>query len=367
MIAIVERRRRQRQRGWSVVEAVVVVLLMGFMAAGLWKMMGLIEQNRGGDRSRDVVQRAEDALNGLLLRDHGLPMPDGAVPSPNQPGHLEGWLPVGVLGTEPPGRIRYLVDPALVGPPTTLYRTDPMGLLREGDLVPRMAINGLDTCLRLIQREQAGVAAAAGLRVAFGVQTRSLAGSADPSANVFVLGPPSASASASTAPVRSRITGYTELVHRLGCFPAFARLATEVKATVLAQDLQDQAELNTELHELLVLATQESIVNAIWRIVNSAVRLAVSTWNTAMALVTTATTPMGLATAIGTLAAFVVEATTWAMLLEFSAESLEANRAALPLAEQARDAAVAYAAQLGPQRTWHLNRVNDFQSKGVMP
>lgn len=364
--------RRQRQRGWSLVEAVVVVMLMGVMAVGLWKIMGLVQRSQGGEQSRELVQRAEHALLGRLLRDHALPRPDAAVPSPVWPNHLEGWLPVDVLGTEPPRRIRYLVDQALLAPPTSLYQADPLGLLPTGGPAPlgpapRTVVNGLDVCLTLIRQEKAQVTAAAGLRLAFGVQTRGTAGSAGLSANDFVLGNPAVGSPGSLDQLNTRALGYSELVHQLGCFPAFARLATEVKAAVLADDLHSQAELNADLHDLMVRGTRESIANATWRIVNCATRLAVSTWNTANATVTTRTTPYGLVAATGTLATFALEAALWTEILKFSVKSLEGNLPALPLAEQARDAAYEYSAQMAQQRQWHLDRANDFQNRGVMP
>lgn len=358
--------RPRRQRGWSLVEAVVVVMLMGFTAAGLWKTMELVKGNESGEQTRELVERAQHALQGHLMRDHVLPSPVDAAPSPGRPNHVEGWLPVDVLGSEPPRRIRYVVDQALLGIPVQ-YRSDPMGLLSAGDLPPRNVANGLDACLRLIQRETANVSTSGSFRVAFGVQTRGVAGSAGTAAQEFVLENPLATTPGTAEQISTRAVGYTELVHQLGCFPAFARLATEVKAAVLATDLQDQADLNVQLHDLLVRATRESIVNATWRIVNASIRLAVSTWNTAQAMVTMATTPLGLATAAGTLAAFTVEATLWGTLLKLSGESLAANRAALPVAQAAQVAAQNYAQDMAQQRAWHLGRAAAFQSQGVMP
>lgn len=84
-------------------------------------------------------------------------------------------------------------------------------------------------------------------------------------------------------------------------------------------------------------------------------------------MVTTQTTPLGLLAASKTLALFALEATLWASILDFSVESLNVNLPGLPLAEQARDAADEYSAQMAQQRQWHLDRANDFQNRGVMP
>jgi type II secretory pathway pseudopilin PulG len=358
--------RGRTQRGWSLLEAVVVVALMGTMAAGLWKSLELVEQNRRTEVSRDVVQQAEDALHGMLLRDNRLPQPDDFSNSTALPGHLEGWLPPGVLGTEAPRSIRYTVDSALVQAPTAFYQSDPLELLEPDELPPRTSFNGLDFCLQVIRREKQAAVGAGGLRFAFGVQQIDAADRADPTTQAFRLGTLSA-ANGGLGRANTRAVGLTEVVHRLGCIKSFARLAHEVRSTALARDLSDMGEVNAKFRHLGVLSTEESIINSTWRIANASVRLAVSTWSLAVTIVTLNTTPVALLTVTPTLAGFALEFAMWGLLLEMSAERLAAAQEGLPLARQAYDEALNFSEALKAQYAWHLGRAASFQGKGLMP
>ncbi len=361
------RRPRRAQGGWSLLESVVVVALTGLMAVGLWRTLEAVDRASRVEEARSLVQRAEDALHGRLLRDHALPPPDAARLRPQQPQHFEGWLPQGVLAAVPPNTIRYLVDRTLVAAPAVRYRPDPMVLNGSGTLGPR-AIGGLDVCLALARREQSNttLSPANPMRLAFALRRHDAV--AGPPPDSFVLDW-QGQAAGPDAPAQAglRTLGYGELMDRLGCVPAFARLATEVKAMALAGDLMAQADLNVVFRHHAVRATRESMINALWRIVNSSVRLATATWDTLSALVTITTTPMGFFSAGATLAGFAAEAATWIMLLDFSKDVYESARDALPGAEAALVQAQAHRAQLGQQRAWHQGRVEGFQDKGVLP
>lgn len=358
---------RVRQRGWSLVEAVVVVLLLGFMAVGLWKMVELVERGSRSERSRDVLQRAEDALQGLLLRDNALPRPEDDIVSPDRPNHLEGWLPVSVLGTEPPRRIRYLVDASLVTPPATpLYRPDPLNLLPG--LAPRDSVNGLDVCLHLIEREWANVTVAGnGMRLAVGLQQVDASRQAGPQAGRFLIEDRPASTREASGQVQTRSAGYVELVHRLGCVPAFARLATEVKAAVLVGDLHEQGELNEAFRRLGVRQTRESGMNADWRMANSSLRLTGTVWGSLKHLRTATRTEPGRLIAASNLVADVMMLALWGLLLKLSEDGEKSAAKKLPEREAALEEARRYAQHLERQREWHLQRIRVLQNSGVMP
>lgn len=356
---------RKRQAGWSLLESVVVVSIAGLMAVGFWKTLALVEGKQQGEHARDTVQRAEDALYGLALRDHRLPMPEDAVPSTLGPNHWEGWLPAHVLGTEPPRSIRYVVDRSLVAAPTAIYRADPLALLGSA-VAARTTFNGFDLCMQVIQREQAGLAAGSGSRLALGVQQVEAVGRASGNAVRFRFQDPSAPAvSAGGGPTRA--SGYLEFVDRLGCVPAFASLATEVKAAVLASDLRQLAMLDVSLRELAVRDAQDSLLNHEWRVVNAMARLAVSTWNLVATKLTGATTPLGALKVAANVAGFSFEAARWASLIDDSLDRAaraqdrldEANRRLV----DARGVVERRASEL--QR--HLQRVNTLQDQGLLP
>ncbi len=356
---------RTRQAGWSLLESVVVVAIVGLMAVGFWKTLALVEGKQRGEQARDTLQRAEDALYGMALRDHRLPMPEDAVPSTLGPDHWEGWLPAQVLGTEPPRSIRYVVDRSLAAEPAAIYRADPLALLGNA-VAARTAFNGFDLCMQVVQREQASFAGGARPRLALGVQQVEAVDRASGNAVGFRFQDTRATA-ASAGGGHTRATGYLEFVDRLGCAPAFAGLATEVKAAALASDLRKLAMLDVSLRELAVRDAQDSLLNHEWRVVNAMARLAVSTWNLVATKLTGATTPLGAFKVAANVAGFSFEAARWASLIDYSLE--RAARAQATLDE-------AYV-RLGDARTLvdrrandfqrHLQRVNALQDKGLLP
>lgn len=329
---------RARQAGWSLLEAAVVVSIVGLMTLGFWKTLALVEGKQQSEHARDTLQRAEDALHGLALRDHRLPMPEDAVRSPLGPDHWEGWLPDHVLGSEAPRSIRYVVDRALAEPPASLYRADPLGLLGAG-VAARIDPNGFDLCLGAIQREEAGLAAGGGTRLAFSVG-----------------GPPEA-----------RAASYLEFVHRLGCVKALAGLATEVKAAVLASDLSELARLDVAFRSLAVRDAEDSLRNHQWRVANAMARLAVSTWNLVATKLTGATTPLGAFKVAANVAGFTFEAARWAMLIDYSIERAARAQNTLDDAIDRRGTAQERARQQAAALESRLQRVNALQTRGLLP
>ncbi|WP_439519020.1 type II secretion system protein [Hydrogenophaga sp.] len=335
---------RRRQAGWSLLEAVVVLAILGLMSTGLWKTLALVEDKRRGEQVRDTLQRAEDALHGMALRDHRLPLPDDAMPSSLGPEHWEGWLPVEVLGTEPPRSIRYVVDRSLAAGPVAIYRADPVELLGDG-VKARTRINGLDLCLLVVQREQAAFAKGQTHRLALRLQQGQAASDATP----------------------TRASGYLELVHRLGCAPAFARLATGVKAAVLASDLAELARLDMLLRELAVREAEDSLRNHQWRVANAMARFGVATWNLVATKLTGATTPLGAFHVAANVAGFAFEAARWTALIDYSLERAQHAQQTLDEAMDRREMAHKRADQRNAAFESRLQRVDALQVKGLMP
>lgn len=355
---------RKHQAGWSLLESVVVVAIVGLMAVGFWKTLSLVEGKQRGEQARDTLQRAEDALYGLALRDHRLPMPDDAVPSSLGPDHREGWLPVHVLGTEPPRSIRYVVDRSLAAEPAAIHRADPLALLGNAVAV-RTTFNGFDLCMQVVRREQAGFAGGTGARLALGVQQVEAADRASAGAARFRF--QGASASASAGGGHTRATGHLEFLNRLGCVPAFAGLATEVKAAVLAADLRKLATLDVSLRELAVRDAEDSLLNHQWRLTNAVARLAVSTWNLVATKLTGATTPLGAFKVAANVAGFTFEAARWAWLIDYSVKGIERAQGNLDEANQRLVGASTLVDRRASDLQRHLQRVNTLQDKGLLP
>lgn len=355
---------RKHQVGWSLLESVVVVSIVGLMAVGFWKTLALVEGKQRGEQTRDTLQRAEDALYGLALRDHRLPMPEDAMPSRLGPDHWEGWLPMHVLGTEPPRSIRYVVDRSLAAEPAAIYRADPLALL-GGAVSSRTAFNGFDLCMQVVQREQAGFASGR-IRLALGVQQVEAADRASGSAARFRFQDVSAAA-VSSGGGHTRVSGYLEVVDRLGCVPAFAGLSTEVKAAVLASDLRDLAELDVSLRSLAVRDAEDSLLNHQWRVANAMARLAVSSWNLVATKLTGATTPLGAAKVVTNVAGFTLEAARWVSLIDYSLERAARAQDKLAEAHQRLVDARTLVDRRSTALDRHLQRVNALQAAGLRP
>jgi hypothetical protein len=355
---------RKRQMGWSLLESVVVVSIVGLMAGGFWKTLAFVEGKQRGEQALDTLQRAEDALYGLALRDHRLPMPEDAVPSTLGPNHWEGWLPTQVLGTEPPRSIRYVVDRSLAAEPAAIYRADPLALLGNS-LAARTTFNGFDLCMQVVQREQASFAGGPAPRLALGVQQVEAADRTSGRATPFRFQNTNASAAAGGG--HTRATGYLEFVDRLGCVQAFAGLSTEVKAAVLASDLRALADLDVSLRSLAVRDAEDSLLNHEWRVVNAMARLAVSSWNLVATKLTGATTPLGAFKVAANVVGFTLEAARWASLIDYSLERAERARNKL---EEARERLVNARTLVDRRSTAlerHLQRVNTLQTNGLLP
>ncbi len=334
---------RKRQAGWSLLESAVVVALVGLMTVAFWQTLTLVESKQRAEATRDTLQRAEDALYGMALRDHRLPMPEDAVPSAGGADHWEGWLPADVLGTAAPRSIRYVVDRSLAQAPPAIYRADPLGLL--GDAVAaRTAVNGLDLCMQVVLREERTHAVGQGARLAWSVHQGEAGAGLD-----------------------ARAHGYLEFVTRLGCAPALAALATEVKAAVLASDLRELALLDVSLRSLAVQDAEDSVRNHQWRLANVMARLAVSSWNLVATKLTGATTPMAAFSMATNIAGFTFEAARWATFIDYSIQRAARARATVEAAQGVLASAREQLERRDAQRAAHLRRVDALQFKGLMP
>lgn len=354
------------QRGWSLVEAAVVLLLVGLMSAGLWKTMEVAGQEGAAQQTREVTTRAEDALFGMLLRDLYLPMPDNAKAMPKRPGYWVGWLPVGVLGTEPPRSIPYMVDNELVAPPSVvLYRSDPLSLLGTYGPPPRTAANGLDLCFGLVQRAQAP--SIDGMGVAFGVQQsdqRDQAGDRDPE---FQMSFDSVDDQQLQRVPNFRAAGHLELVSRLGCVKGFARLAKEVRSAAMFNDLYALAQINTDLKALELQAAGQFLRSHKWRYIVATTQVSTLAVKSATNLLAMQTTPAGVLAAAKNAVPLAIAINLWADLMRLSQKGIQGNEEAIPLLRAAHAQARDYANSLAAQRDAHVWRVSQFQAKGIRP
>ncbi|MGE0100460.1 MAG: hypothetical protein AB7S86_19135 [Hydrogenophaga sp.] len=367
-------RPRAPQRGWSLLESAMVLLLVGAMSTGVWKTLELVGKNQAGEHSHDVLQRAEDALYGMALRDLQLPMPEDATVSPDRPNHWVGWLPQDVLGTEPRRSIRYIVDADLVTPIGALrFQADPMQLISNPLppaaplLAPRGAANGLDLCFKLIQRESSAAGEVNGMGLAFGVQQIDQVEPLNAAGPRFDFGQAPAAQAETRNELKTRTQGHLEMVHRMGCIQGFARLTTEVKSAAVFNDLHTVARINMDLKGLEHQAARDFLRSHEWRRRVAMTNLTVANLKVITNLIAMSTTPAGLVLGAGNVAPHALLIALWAQLIELSDIGVAANAAALPGLEAAHQNARTYANDLAVQRDHHMARANDFQARGVRP
>ena len=148
-----------RQRGFSLVELAVVLLIAGLIAVAVVRTLPLLLSPGDGADSRPF-QDAADAVAGFAMAEARLPCPDASGDGREEcNGDAIGRLPWRTLGIDrPPGALEYAAAPGLTDPPAgQRHRTAaPVGAQSN-------AVNGLDTCADIITqlRDRDGVAVGA--------------------------------------------------------------------------------------------------------------------------------------------------------------------------------------------------------------
>jgi type II secretory pathway pseudopilin PulG len=337
-----------RQRGWSLIEMAMVLMLTGVMSTGLWKVLEGVQKKEEVTTSRGLLLRAEDALYGMALRDLRLPTPVDFEKT-RESGDLmvlRGRLPEEVLLTEPTHTISYAVEARWVQAPGPIYRSDPMGLLTNPSdgsslLAPRGAANLLDLCLAIAQVDQASTANVFDFNEGFSL--------ARPLGDASVNG-------------ERRAVGLRDMLHRLGCIPAFARVTTEVKSATVFNDLHTVARINADLKGLELQATRDFLRSHAWRRDVVITNMTVSSLKMAAGIISFQTTPPAALFGVPVLATHSIAMTLWGQLLELSVAAVRSNSEALPKVQESHELARVYADQLLAQRDRHVQRANFFQS-----
>lgn len=254
----------RRQRGFSLLEMAVVLLIAGLLGAALWKLLPLLRPLESRAAVQAQLTAAEQALGGFALTQHRLPCPA------TQPGGLETcaqagrWLPQATLG--------------LSGPPLRygVYRAPGATALADADLAvsldrfePRLppdgpraltAVNGLDLCKALHNgqlnpqsgRVDGGSPAVA---VAFALAHPG-GGDADNDGDAFDGLNAGVSFEPSERPQRldyddsTLLVGFAELAGRLGCPAAISRADGAARSAYVGYDNRRFAEL---YHEFRIL------------------------------------------------------------------------------------------------------------------
>lgn len=360
---------RRSNRGWSLVELAVVIAGVGVLVALLWPLIQRLlpaSRDAAADPRTLQVQQAIEGFAAVHLR---LPTPLEATNSPTRPGFVEGWLPASLLGLPETPRTRYFANKTLTEAPATVLVADP-AQLASGAIKPRTDFNGLDFCYAALLQDRSGPVTPAGHRASYAVQTaHTMQGS--PAEQVPLWLPDEGVAAPVDRQLETTAVGHLEMLGRLGCVDRLTRLSNSVKQAATQQDLLKLAKVAVDYENLNVKSAEEGIVNLKWREANWSVGLTALGVGEALAI-----TQLAIAKdiAIETVPAIIANHASMTLaiaggsvFLYQTVTALRASEKSYPLVVAARDDAVAYQADVQGLADESVQRVQQWQTKGLKP
>lgn len=291
-------RRRAAQSGWSLVELAVGLVISALLTGLLFALLPLGRQVATGDRQQRQLTQAEEALLGYGLSHFRLPYADSDGDGRADANAAAGWLPVEDLGLSSRLRIRYALDATLATDAGRLF-VPYLPASERSRLSP--AVNGLDFCIRLLERQRNPVPVASlGMPAAYALAAPADAGHAAVDVASLPI-PLPGSATAADAALMTRAAGTGELASRMACPQLLARAHGAAQAAMAAFSIQRATQFNRDFRDFdvkiagLVKAQSESALAF------AGVGLAMGLFDEAMAVILTAAgwPPEGFAIAVG--------------------------------------------------------------------
>lgn len=288
----------RRQRGWSLVELAVSLVIAALLVGVLFALLPLGRQVAAGDRQQRQLAQAEEALLGYGLAHYHLPYADSSGDGDADAGATAGWLPVRTLGLPPRLRIRYEVAGGLAADASRLY----VPYLPPAELSRLTAApNGLDLCIRLFELQRSGTALGAiGMQAAYGLAIPDSTGTAlldSASAAISLPG----SEAAARQPSLTLATGSGELASRMACPQLLARAQGAAQAAMASHSIARVTDFNRDFREFDVRIAELVEAQARAGLAFASVGLAMGLFDQAMAIILTAAgwPPEGFAIAVG--------------------------------------------------------------------
>ena len=331
-----------RQKGWSLLESVIVTALLGMITVVVLSMLDTMSSHQLPATAQRSMERAEDALFGFAMVHFHWPAPLDAVPSPGHPGFIEGWLPDDATGLVTPRPIRYVVDKSLTRTPQQAYRPDPLQL--AGGLIgPHPDRNGVDLCMALLVKFQAAAEPAsdgnnADLTSAalFKLQT----GGDVPSGPGRSTGQETGNAMPSKEGLTALTRGYGEAAFRLRCPQKLSHLAVAVKTTAAMLDMSRLSSQQVEFRRLLLGMARQSVANLEWQQANLAASMSRYSLEELLTVVQLKSTPINLIKGVSTMVTIATAMAAAGISISQTRTSLESAERQVGNAQRKLDLAI---------------------------
>jgi prepilin-type N-terminal cleavage/methylation domain-containing protein len=275
----------QRQRGFSLVEIAVALLIAGLVSAAVFTLIPIGGQVLKADHDERLLAQAEQALLGHARAKLRLPAADSDGDGRPDPGSTSGWLPVRELGLPGDARILYSAHAALLAAPGNVYAPHLAGTEVSSPT------NGLDLCLHL-QQVQANGTPLAGLSMpaayALGMPNeRGQVGDAQAAARALAL--PGAAPVAGSLPGLTLAAGVGELSSRLACADRLGRAQGAAQSAAAAYSIAEVAQFNYRFRKFDVRTNEALLKAAETGVAAAAASLAFAIFDEAIAVFLTTT------------------------------------------------------------------------------
>ncbi len=340
------------QRGFSLLEMAVVLVIIGLIGALFWQLLPRL-QTASNPEPPEVVQlrAAEDALTGFALAHSRLPCPDtnGDGLEDTAPCATVGRLPQRTLGQILPHDLRYGVSRMASADLTVLSNRY---IPNIPGTAPAPVLNGLDLCIALRKDQKSGSAGllvgSRGVPAAFALASRG-AGDADGNGDLFDGLNVGTGFAAPDSPITASYDDYTaamsfgELAQRIGCLNRLAEVNGAARSAVAARDLFDMAVFYKDFRSFANTNTRQTdITMAAFGVTLATLDTLLAAAQLALAIAGAAESAGAAALDIGLATVGVADATANLVL---AGMALDAAYASKDTAQQQDDAATATMAQ----------------------